>query len=155
MKLIAPNQSYSNFIQNQKSNWQRRADGYQWLNQRELVIQQIQRSPLQKKQREKDIPSELCVEDIEVYADKKYMYCKGIVRSHGSQARSNLVVAVEWLDENQKALNTDWKRIDMQTEGKSVPLFPNTMRPFIVKAPLDRRVKWVKAYAFSGNYTAN
>ena len=86
-----------------------------------------------------------------MYADRKYMYCKGIVCSHGSRAKSKLVVAVEWMDENQQALNTDWKRIEMQLDGKRVPIFPNTMRPFIVKAPLDRRVKWVKAYAFSGN----
>jgi hypothetical protein len=79
------------------------------------------------------------------------MYCKGNVRSLGARTRSNLVVAVEWLDENQQALNTDWKRIEMQPDGKQVPLIPNTRRPFIVKAPLDRRVKWVNAYAFSSN----
>lgn len=141
----------SNFVQNQKANWRRRVDGFQGIDQRELVMRQIQRSPLQNKADVKDIIPTLCVEDIEVYADKKYMYCKGTVRSQGSRVRSNLVVAVEWLDENQKALNTDWKPIEMDLDGKKVPLFPNTMRPFIVKAPLDRRVKWVKAYAFSGN----
>jgi len=149
MKLIAPNRSFSNFVQNKKANW-RRAGGCQWIDQRELARRQIQRSPLQKKLNGKDTPPEICVEDIEVSADSKYMYCKGIVRCQGSRAGLNLVVAVEWLDENQQALNTDWKRIEMQLEGKRVPLFPNTMRPFIVKAPLDRRVKWVKAYAFSG-----
>lgn len=84
-------------------------------------------------------------------ADRKYMYCKGIVRSQGSRTRSNLVVAVEWLDENQQALNRDWKRIEMQLGGQRAPLFPDTMKPFRVKVPLDRRVKSVKAYAFSGN----
>jgi len=29
-------------------------------------------------------------------------------------------------------------------------LLPNVLQTFMVKAPLDRRVKWVKAYAFSG-----
>lgn len=151
MNLIAPNQSFSNFVHNQKANWRQRTGIYQWIDQRQLVKRQIQRSPLPKKPVAKDPPPELCVEDIEVYADQKYMYCKGIVRSHGSRTRSNLVVAVEWLDENQQALNTDWKRIEMQLDGQKVPLFPNTLRPFIIKAPLDRRVKWVKAYAFSGN----
>ena len=56
-------------------------------------MRQIQRSPLQKIPDGKKIPPELCVEDIQVYADRKYMYCKGIVRSHGSRARSNLVEA--------------------------------------------------------------
>ena len=149
MKLIAP--TLSNFVQNRKANWRRRIDGHHWIDQRELTMRQIKRSPLQKKLDEKNIPPELCVEEIEVYADGKHMYCKGIVRSHGSNARSNLVVAVEWLDENHQTLNTEWKRIEMQLDGKTVPLFPNTMRPFVVKAPLDRRVKWVKAYAFSGN----
>jgi hypothetical protein len=149
MKFIAP--TLSNFVQNQKANWRDRVDGHQWIDQRELATRQIKRSPLQKKLGGQKITPKLCVEDIEVYADRKYMYCKGIVRSQGSRARSNLVVAVEWLDENLQALNTDWKRIEMQLDGKTVPLFPNTMIPFVVKAHLDRRVKWVKAYAFSGN----
>ena len=149
MKSIAP--TLSIFVQNRKANWRRRIDGHHWIDQRELAMRQITRSPLQKKLDEINIPPELCVEDIEVYADGKYMYCKGIVRSHGSNARSDLVVAVEWLDENHQALDTEWKRIEMQYDGKTVPLFSNTMRPFVVRAPLDRRLKWVKAYAFSGN----
>jgi hypothetical protein len=148
MKSIAP--TLSNFVQNQKANWRGRVDGHQWIDQREIAARQIKRSPLQKLDGKK-VPPELCVEDIEVYADRKYMYCKGIVRSQGCRARSNLVVAVEWLDENLQALNTDWKRVEIQLDGKAVPLFPNTGRPFVVKAPLDRRVKWVKAYAFSGH----
>jgi hypothetical protein len=155
MKLIAPHQSFSNFAQNQNANWRQRAGGCQLINQPAVAMRQIQRSPLQKKPDGKNIPPELCVEDIQVYADRKYMYCKGIVRSHGSRARSNLVVAVEWLDENQKALNTDWERIETHLEGKRSPLFPNTIRPFMIKAPLDRRVKWVKAYAFSSTHAAS
>jgi hypothetical protein len=58
---------------------------------------------------------------------------------------------VEWLDEDRRALNTDWKRIEMQLDSKAVSRLPSALRPFMVKAPLDRRVKWVKAYAFSGN----
>jgi len=149
MKLIAQDRTFSNFSQNKKANWQH-AGGYHGIDQREFARREIQRSPSHKKLNGKDTPAGICVEDIEVSADSKYMYCKGIVRCHGSRAGSNLVLAVEWLDENQQALNTDWKRIEMQLEGRRVPLFPNTMRPFIVKAPLDRRVKWVKAYAFSG-----
>lgn len=149
MKLIAP--ALSNFVQNRKANWRRRIDGHPWMNQHAPAMRQISRSPLQTKLDEKNIPAELRVKDIEVYADGKYMYCKGIVHSHGSNARSNLVVAIEWLDENHQALNTEWKHLEMQLEGKTVPLFPDAIRPFVVKAPLDRRVKWVKAYAFSGN----
>lgn len=149
MRLIAP--ALSNFVQNHKANWRQRVDDHQWIDQRELVIRQIKRSPLQKKRNDKKIPSELWLEDIKVYADRKYMYCKGFVRSHGSRARSNLVVAVEWLDENQQALNTDWQRVETQLDSERATLFPNTISPFMVKAPLDRRVKSVKAYAFSGN----
>jgi hypothetical protein len=59
---------------------------------------------------------------------------------------------VEWLDEDRKALNTDWKKIEMNLDNKAVAsLPPNALRPFIFKVPLDRRVKWVKAYAFSGS----
>ncbi len=155
MKLNALNRSFSNIVQNQKASWPWRAGGHQWLNQRKLERRHVQHSALQERPDMGDARPEVCVEDIEVSADKKYMYCKGCVRSHRSRARSNVVVAVEWLDEDQKALNTDWKRIEMHLDGKTVPLLPNTLRPFIVKAPLDRRVKWVKAYAFSGNHSGN
>jgi hypothetical protein len=151
MKLIARNQSFSNSVQNQSANWRLRVGGCQGTDHRELVMRQIKRSPLPKKPEAQNIAAELCIEDIQVCTDRQYMYCKGIVRSCGSRDGSNLVVAVEWLDENQQALNTDWKRIEMQPDGERAPLFPTAMRPFMVKAPLDRRVKSVKAYAFSGN----
>jgi hypothetical protein len=64
---------------------------------------------------------------------------------------SLVVVAVEWLDGERKALNTDWQRIGMHLDGQSVPQLPDTLRPFTVRAPLDRRVKWVQAYAFSSD----
>ena len=152
MKLNAPNLSFSAFAQNQTANWGTSTGGHQWQSRRELLTRRAQRSPLLKRPNTEDQGCELCVEDISVYADEKFMYCQGIVRSHGTQPRSNLVVAVEWLDENQSALNTDWKPIEMQLDGEGVPLLPNTVRPFIVKADLDRRVKWVKAYAFSSKH---
>jgi len=151
MRLIAWKHSLSNFVQNQKADWQQQAGGCRWIDQGELLSRQMKRSPLQQKPVGQPSSAELCIEDIEVYADRKHMYCKGNVRSLGSRSRSTLVVAVEWLDENQQALNTDWKRIEMQLDGRKVPLIPDTRRPFIVKAPLDRRVKGVNAYAFSGN----
>lgn len=150
MKLNAATQSISNFVQNKKANWRWCADGRQWLNQRKLETQSIQRSPLLIRPDKGNSQAELRVEDIEVSADRKYMYCKGRVRGQGSKVRSKVVVAVEWLDEDQKALNTDWKRIEMNLDGKTVSLLPFTLTPFIVKAPLDRRVKGVNAYAFTG-----
>jgi hypothetical protein len=77
------------------------------------------------------------------------MYCEGIVRGHRPCPESNLVVAVEWLDKNRCALNTDWKRVNLHLAGEVRPEAPNPVRPFIVRADLDRRVKWVNAYAFS------
>ena len=151
MRLIAWKHSLSNFVQNQKENRQQQFNGCRLVDQQEILSRQMKRSPLQQKPVGQQPSAELCIEDIEVYADRNHMYCKGNVRSLGSRSRSNLVVAVEWLDENQQALNTDWKRIEMQLDGGKVPLIPNTRRPFIVKAPLDRRVKWVNAYAFSNN----
>ena len=151
MRLIAWKHSLSNFVQNQKENLQQQIGGSRWIDQQEILSRQMKRSPLQHKPVGRQSSAELSIEDIEVYADRKHMYCKGNVRSLGSRTRSNLVVAVEWLDENQQALNTDWKRIEMLLDDKKVPLIPNTRRPFIVKAPLDRRVKWVNAYAFSSN----
>jgi hypothetical protein len=151
MKLNALNRSFSNIVQNQKASWHWGAGGHQWLNQGQRMRRQVQHTALLENPRKGDARPELRVEDIKVSADKKYMYCKGCVRSQGSRSKSNVVVAVEWLDEDQKAVNTDWKRIEIHIDGKTVPLLPNTLRPFMVKAPLDRRVKSVKAYAFSGN----
>ena len=121
------------------------------LNQRKSERRHVQYSALQERPCQGDARPELWVENIEVSADRKYMYCKGCVRSQGVQSKKSVVVAVEWLDEDHKALNTDWKRIELHLDNQSLPLLPNTMRPFMVKATLDRRVKWVKAYAFSGN----
>ena len=98
------------------------------------------------------IRQNLRVEGIKVSADRKYMYCQGHVRGQGLKSKSNVVVAVEWLDKDRKALNTDWKRIDSNHDGNPAPLLPDSRSPFIVKAPLDRRVKWVNAYAFLGAF---
>lgn len=151
MKLNALNRSFSNIVQNQKAGWHWRAGDHQWLNLSNVERRHVQLSADQKRRGQGDERPELCVENIEVSGDGKYMYCKGCVRSQGVRSKSNVVVAVEWLDKDHQALNTDWKRIEMHLNGKIEPLLPNTMRPFIVKAPLDQRVKWVKAYAFSGN----
>ena len=151
MNLNALSRPFSNIVQNHKASRNGDADGRHWLNRRKLEGRPVQHSaPLENPGRS-DARPELRVEDIKVSADRKHMYCKGCVSSQGSNSKSKVVVAVEWLDEDKKAVNTDWKRIEMQLDGKTMPLLPNNLRPFIVKAPLDRRVKWVKAYAFSGN----
>jgi hypothetical protein len=98
-----------------------------------------------------DMCSELKVEDIKVSIDRRFMYCQGCVSSQGPRTKSNVVVAVEWLDENRKALNTDWKKVELHSDGETALLLPDFRRPFMVKARLDRRVKWAKAYAFTGN----
>jgi hypothetical protein len=151
MKLNALNRSFSNSVQNQKASWHLSAGRHPWLNQGKHERRQVQSSALLKDPGKSGARPKLWVEDIKVSADRKYMYCRGCVRNQGTRSKSSVVVAVEWLDEDQKALNTDWKRIELHLDGHSVPLLPNTMRPFIVKATLDRRVKSVKAYAFSGN----
>lgn len=151
MNLNVLSRSFSNIVQNQKVNWLWGAEDHQDLNPGKIEQRQIQPAILLENPAKSDARPKLWVEEIEVTADKKHMYCKGCVRSQGIRYRSNVVVAVEWLDEDHKALNTDWKRIEMNIDAKSIPLLPNTMQPFMVQATLDRRVKWVKAYAFSGN----
>ena len=151
MKLNALNRSFSNSVQNQKASWHLSAGRPPWLNQGKHERRQVQSLAQLKDPGKSGARPKLWVEDIKVSADKKHMYCRGCVRSQGIRSKSSVVVAVEWLDEDQKALNTDWKRIELHLDGQTVPLLPNTMRPFMVKATLDRRVKSVKAYAFSGN----
>jgi len=150
MKLNALSRSFSNMVQNQKASWHWGADDRAWLNQGKPERRPARHSTLQNNPGRMESRPVLCVENIEVFADKKYMYCKGCVRSQGFRSVSNVVVAVEWLDEDKNSVNTDWKRIGMQPEGQKAPLLPNVPQTFIVKAPLNRRVKWVKAYAFSG-----
>ena len=151
MNLNVLSRSLSTIVRNQKAIWQWGAGDHQCLNSGKFERRQGQPSVRHETPVKTDARPELWVEDIKVSVDKKYMYCKGCVRSQGTRCKSNVVVAVEWLDEDHKALNTDWKRIEMNIDAKSVPLLPNTMQPFMVQATLDRRVKWVKAYAFSGN----
>ena len=152
MKIDVLSRSFLNVVQNQKARWHSHAGGDQGKDWHKVERHQVQQIDHPVGPDKGDGRPGLCVEDIKVSADRKYMYCKGCVRSQGHRSRANVVVAVEWLDEDRRALNTDWKRIEMILDGKTMPLLPSTLRSFIVKAPLDRRAKWVKAYAFSGNY---
>ena len=152
MNLTVLSRSISTILQKQKANRQWGADDHQCLNSDRREGRQVQPAARPDNPGSRDARSKLWVEDIKVTADGKNMYCEGCVRSQGTGPRSNVVVAVEWLDEDHKALNTDWKRIEIDLAGKAVPFLPNTMQPFMVQAALDRRVKWVKAYAFSGKH---
>lgn len=152
MNLNVLTRSFSSIVQNQKTSWHRGAGDHQSLNPGKLARRPVQPSARLEIPRKGDARPKLWVEDIKVTADQKYMYCKGCVRNQGTRSKSNVVVAVEWLDEDQKALSTDWKRIEMTLDGKTGLLLSNTLQPFIVQATLDRRVKWVKAYAFSGSH---
>jgi hypothetical protein len=152
MNLNVLSRSVSTIVQNQKASWHWGAGHHRSLNSDKLEARPVQPSARLENPGSSMARPKLRVEDIKVTADEKYMYCKGCVRSQGTGSRSNVVVAVEWLDKDRKALNTDWKRIEMNLAGKAVTFLPNTMQPFIVQATLDRRVKSVKAYAFSGNH---
>jgi hypothetical protein len=94
----------------------------------------------------------LRVEEIEVFADKNYMYCRGKLRSRISRVLMEIVVAIEWFDKYQQLLQTNWKRLDMRPDGISAPSTSGEGEPFIVKCPLDRRVRSVRAYAFSNSH---
>lgn len=135
---------------NEKSGWQWRSASQQLASQRSLRRRDRQPSADPERQKRGELNPDLRVEGIQVSVDNDFMYCKGCVRSRGSRSGSRVVVAVEWLDGDRNPLNTDWKRIGIQIEGQSVPQLPNTLQPFTVRAPLDRRVKWVQAYAFCG-----
>jgi hypothetical protein len=152
MNLNVLSRSFSTIVQNQKAKRHWGAGDHQHPNSDRPEGRPVQPSARQDNPGPSDAHPKLWVEDIKVTADEKNMYCKGCVRSQGTGPRSNVVVAVEWLDEDHKALNTDWKRIEIDLAGKKVSFLPTTMQPFMVQATLDRRVKWVKAYAFSGKH---
>jgi hypothetical protein len=150
MSFNVLSRSFSTIVQNQKAHWLGGAGSRHGLNSDTPAARQVRPSARKDNPGASRARPELRVEDIKVTADEKYMYCKGCVRSQGTGYRSNVVVAVEWLDKDHQALNTDWKRIEINLAGNAAPCLPNAMQPFIVQATLDRRVKWVKAYAFSG-----
>jgi hypothetical protein len=135
MKYNAQNQSFTDCDKDQ--------------DLREHLMQCIEPQCAQKKSDQTFIRSKLYVEGMEVYADNNYMYCKGNLCGRMPETFANIVVAIEWFDQNQKALETDWKRVDAHPGCKSVPSSSEEKKPFIIKRPLDRRVKSVKAYAFS------
>lgn len=152
MNLNVLSRSFSTMVRNQKAHWLGGPVGrHQALNSGKPQKHRVQPPVRLGNPGPGDGRPKLRVEDIKVSADDKYMYCKGRVRSQGSGYKPKVVVAVEWLDKDRKALNTDWKRIELDNADDSVTLLPDAMQPFIVQAALDRRVKWVKAYAFSGN----
>jgi hypothetical protein len=151
MRLNTLNRSFSGIFQNQKTSWHLGLGSQLWLNREKVQRQGVQPTTLLQNPGKSEACPELRVESIEVSSDRKYMYCKGCVRSQGTGSKSNVVIAVEWLDKDRKAINTDWKRVEMHLDDETAPLLSDTLQSFLVRTTLDRRVKWVKAYAFSGN----
>jgi hypothetical protein len=115
---------------------------------REQLLQRIEPQCSQKQQECRFNRRNIYVDGMEVYADKYYMYCKGNLCGRMPESLADIVVAIEWFDQNQKALKTDWTRVDAQPGSKNMPSSSDEKKAFIIKRPLDRRVKSVKAYAF-------
>ena len=151
MMLRSLKRTFSNSGTNQKTGWLWRSGDRQSVNQHRPKRRHLADSAPDERLNGLEANSDLRVEGIEVTADKTYMYCKGCVRSRCNRSGSRVVVAVEWLDADRNALNTDWKRIGTKVECQSEDQLTNMLQPFTVRAPLDRRVKWVQAYAFSGD----
>ena len=151
MKLTALNRTFSDIFLNQRNTWHVGIGSNPCLQKNHLEQQKVQPTRRLHIPENSNRPPELKVEDVKVSSDRQYMYCEGSVRSSEIRTKSNVVVAVEWLDKDRKALNTDWKRVEMHLNGETVAMPHKSGCPFMVKAALDRRVKWVKAYAFSGS----
>lgn len=152
MNLNVLSRSVSTLVHNQKAKRHWQMEDHPCLSSDKLAGGQAAPPARPQNPDSSDKRPKVWLEDIKVTADEKSMYCKGCVHSQGAGHRSKVVVAVEWLDEDRKALNTDWQRIEIDLAGKAAPCLPNTMQPFMVQAALDRRVKWVNAYAFSGKH---
>ena len=151
MKLTALNRTFSDIFQSQRNTWHVGIGSNPCLKKDHLEQQTVEPTPrLQIPENSSRSPG-LKVEDVKVSTDTQYMYCQGSVRSPEIRSKSNVVVAVEWLDKDRKTINTDWKRVEMHLNGETVAMRQSSGCPFMVKAALDRRVKWVKAYAFSGS----
>ena len=146
MKYNTLNRLSANYSQNQKADWRERTGAYCRSTPQETLM------PYHDNPDRKLLRRDLHVEGIEVYADKDYMYCKGKLSSLVPDTIADVVVAVEWFDHNQNALKTDWKRVDVHPDCDNVESSCGAIKPFIVKTPLDRRVKSVKAYAFTKPY---
>jgi hypothetical protein len=116
---------------------------------REHMLQGIDPQCSQKQQDCRFNSRNIYVEGMEVYADKNYMYCKGNLCGRIPKSLSDIVVAIEWFDQNQNPLKTDWTRVDVHPGSKNIPSSSDEKKPFMIKRPLDPRVRSVKAYAFS------
>ena len=152
MNFNVRSRSFSTIVQHQKAHWLGKGGNHHGQKSDKPEARQVQQPSRKDNSGASRARPELRVEDIKVTADENYMYCKGCVRSQGTGYGSDVVVAVEWLDEDHQALNTDWKRIEINPGDHAAPCLPHAMQPFSVQAALDRRVKWVKAYAFAGTH---
>lgn len=82
-------------------------------------------------------------EEVEVYSDDHMMYCSGKVRNHGDQSYDYIKVKVEWIDKNDKVLDTEWIYA-VASEG----LAPKQAKSFKLRAPKDSRMASAKFYTF-------
>jgi len=64
------------------------------------------------------------------------MYCEGRVRNNGKSTVKFVKVEVEWLDQNEKVLDTDWTYA-VSGDG----LRPGGAKSFQIMTPADNRMK--------------
>ena len=69
------------------------------------------------------------------------MYCEGKVRNHGIKTFDYIQVKVQWLDANDKILNTD-RTYALGSEG----LHPKEAKSFKIMTPLDKRMESARYY---------
>jgi hypothetical protein len=148
MKLTATNQWFNAFVQYRPLNWRKLAGGFQWFRQRDAVMPEVMdfSGPVQPRNLY-PLP-EMSVTLLEVTFDTDFMVCTGTVRNSSLRPQSNVIVAVEWQNEQRRILRTDWERVRKPGSRKAVTVGPGGEASFVVKARLDRRVRWLRAYTF-------
>jgi hypothetical protein len=148
MKLTATSQWFNGFVQHQPLNWRKLAGGLQWFRQRGAVMPEaIDFSGPVQPRNLYPLP-EMSVTHLQVAVDSEFMVCTGTVRNRSRRPQSNIIVAVEWQNSQRRILRTDWERVTEPRSRKAITVGPEEEASFVVKARLDDRVRWLRAYTF-------
>jgi hypothetical protein len=148
MKLTATNPWFNAFVQYRPLNWRKLAGGLSWFRRRDAVMPEAMDFPGPVQPRNLYPLPEMGVTHLEVTFDTDFMVCTGTVRNSSRRPQSNVIVAVEWQNEQRRILRADWERVTKPRSRKAITVGPGEEASFVVKARLDHRVRWLRAYTF-------
>ena len=104
-------------------------------------IQQIETDNLRKENEKKLALRYISFEEVRWWYKRSYMEARGKIRNKGTKKVEYIKVCVEWVDKNDKVLDTDWTYA-VGSEG----LRPGVAKSFRVSVPIDKRAETIQYY---------